>query len=158
MFDFKDSPQTYINLAGDLIDASFDPSRLKRKIVNREEKAMPYYETVFIARQDLTDSQVEQLTETMCQVIKDQGSKVIKTEKWGLRSLAYRIKKNRKGHYILIETDGSSAAVIEMDRLLGLNEDVLRSMTIRLDEPSSEPSPVMRTYKKDNDKSNKEAA
>ncbi len=100
---------------------------------------MPYYETVFIARQDLSTQQVEELKEKSCKIIEDQG-KVLRTEDWGLRNLAYRIKKNRKGHYVLIESDTAPQAIHELERTLRLNEDVLRFMTIKLDEPSKGPS------------------
>lgn len=104
---------------------------------------MAFYETVFIARQDLTDSQVEEYKEKFSNLIKEQGGKVLKTEMWGLRTLAYRIRKNRKGHYVLIESEASGAAVAELDRILGLEEDILRSMTVRLTEASSQPSPIL---------------
>lgn len=119
---------------------------------------MPYYETVFIARQDLTDGQVKELTETLSKIITDQGGKVTKTENWGLRTLAYRINKSRKGHYVLLETDTPSAAVIEMERQMRLSEDVMRSLTIRLDELSNGPSVMMKKSKHDDDKQEKEAA
>ena len=101
---------------------------------------MPFYETVFIARQDLTESQVKELTETFSKFIKDGGGKVHKTENWGLRTLAYRIRKNRKGHYVLIESDTPPAAMLEMERNMRLNEDVLRFLTVREEELSKGPS------------------
>lgn len=101
---------------------------------------MPFYETVFIARQDLSDAQVKAITEAAEKVITDGKGKVVKTENWGLRTLAYKINKNRKGHYVLIETDSPAPAVLEMERTLRLNEDVMRYMTIRLDELSKGPS------------------
>ncbi len=103
---------------------------------------MPYYETVFIARQELSAQQVEELTEKSCQTIKDLGGTIHKTENWGLRSLAYRIKKNRKGHYVLIESDAPAPAVLELERTLRLNEDILRYMTLREDELSTGPSVI----------------
>lgn len=104
---------------------------------------MPYYETVFIARQDLTESQVTTLTEDLSKVITDNGGKIHKTENWGLRKFAYKINKASKGHYILLETDAPSDALIEMERLMGLNEDVVRSQTIKIEELSDGPSVVM---------------
>ncbi|MCB1530733.1 MAG: 30S ribosomal protein S6 [Rhodospirillales bacterium] len=104
---------------------------------------MPYYETVFIARQDLSDAQVKDLTSAAEKIITDGKGKIHKTEHWGLRTLAYRIKKNRKGHYVLIESDAPAQAVAELERTLRLNEDVLRYMSIREDELSSGPSVIL---------------
>ncbi len=104
---------------------------------------MPFYETVFIARQDLSDAQVKAITEAAEQVIKDGKGKILKTENWGLRNLAYKINKNKKGHYVLIEADAPAPAVIEMERTLRLNEEVVRYMTIKLDEPSKGPSKII---------------
>ena len=101
---------------------------------------MPFYETVFIARQDLSDAQVKAITESCEKIIKDSKGKVTKTENWGLRTLAYKINKNRKGHYVLIETDTPAPAMLEVERTLRLNEDILRYMTIKLDELSKGPS------------------
>jgi len=116
---------------------------------------MPYYETVFIARQDLGTAQVEDLTKLFSDFITAGGGKILKTESWGLRQLAYRIKKNRKGHYVLIETDTPPAALLEMERNMRLHEDVLRYMSVKLDEPSKGPSPILGGH---NDSEEKEAA
>ena len=105
---------------------------------------MPYYESVFIARPDITAAQVEALTESMSAVIADGGGKVAQTEYWGLKSLAYRIKKNRKGHYTMMAIDAPPLAVKEFERNLRLNEDVLRLMTIRVEELDEEPSVMMK--------------
>lgn len=105
---------------------------------------MPLYESVFIARPDISSAQVEALTEAIKTVIADNGGEVKKTEYWGLKNLAYRIKKNRKGHYGLLNLDAPAAAVTEMERTLRFNEDVLRFMTIRVDELEEEPSVMMR--------------
>lgn len=113
---------------------------------------MSYYETVFIARQDLSESQVAALTDEMTKVITDNGGKIHKTENWGLRKFAYKINKASKGHYVLIESDAPSAAVIEMERLMGLNEDVVRAQTLREEELSSGPSIVMDKSRDDEDK------
>ncbi|MFA5593154.1 MAG: 30S ribosomal protein S6 [Micavibrio sp.] len=101
---------------------------------------MPFYETVFIARQDLSDAQVKAITESCEKIIKDGKGKITKTENWGLRTLAYKINKNKKGHYVLIEMDTPAPAMQEMERTLRLNEEVLRYMTVRLDELSKGPS------------------
>lgn len=95
---------------------------------------MPLYETVFIARQDISTQQVETLTEKMSGFVTDGEGSVTKVENWGLRNLAYKVKKNRKGHYVLMNIDAPVAAVKEMERNLLLDEDVLRHMTIRVEE------------------------
>ena len=105
---------------------------------------MAFYESVFIARQDLSTQQVEALTEQMAGVVAGHGGKIAKTEQWGLRSLAYRIKKNRKGHYTQLTIDGPAAAVQELERQLGLNEDVLRSLTLRIEAIDMEPSAILQ--------------
>ncbi len=94
---------------------------------------MAYYECVLIARQDVPSAQVEGLTSTFTGVISENGGTVTKTEYWGLKTLAYRIKKNRKGHYVLMNIDAPYPAVAEMERRMRLHEDVLRHMTIRVD-------------------------
>ncbi len=104
---------------------------------------MPFYETVFIARQDLSDAQVKTITDGCEKTLKVGGGKIHKIENWGLRTLAYRINKNRKGHYVLIESDAPPAAVQEMERTLRLNEDVLRYLTIREDELSKAQSKIL---------------
>lgn len=119
---------------------------------------MPYYETVFITRQDLTETQVKDLTDGFGKIIEKEKGKVTKTEQWGLRSLAYRINKSRKGHYTLIETDAPGDAIIELERNLRLNEDVMRYMTIKLEELSDGPSIMMDKNKYDNDDDKKKEA
>lgn len=104
---------------------------------------MPIYETVLIARQELTAKQAEELATQFSAMLTSQGGKILKTEQWGLRQLAYRINKNRKGHYVLIESDCSGPALIEMERNMRLNEDVLRYMSVRRDEASTEQSPIL---------------
>ncbi|MBY0420679.1 MAG: 30S ribosomal protein S6 [Parvularculaceae bacterium] len=104
---------------------------------------MPFYEHVFIARQDISPAQVEALTETLVKIVADHGGKIEKSEYWGLRSLQYKIKKNRKGHYSLFNIDGPPEAVLELERVEKINDDVLRSMTIRVDALDPEPSPVL---------------
>lgn len=104
---------------------------------------MPFYETVFIARQDLSAKQVEDLTEKMSEFITQGGGRIAKTENWGLRTLAYRIKKSRKAHYILIECEAPAPAVHEMERNLRLNEDVLRYLTVRREELSKAQSAIL---------------
>jgi small subunit ribosomal protein S6 len=110
---------------------------------------MPLYESVFIARQDLTPAQVETLSGTVAELITKEGGKVTKTEQWGLKTLAYRINKNKKGHYVLMNIDSPAAAIAEMERTMRINEDVLRYLTIRMDQLEEEPSVMLR--KRDED-------
>ena len=105
---------------------------------------MPLYESVFIARQDVTPAQVDALTETFEKIITGQGGSVPKKESWGLRTMAYKIKKNRKGHYVLMNIDAPADAIHEMERQMRLNEDVLRTLTTRVDELEEGPSAVLR--------------
>ncbi len=104
---------------------------------------MPLYESVFIARQDISAGQVDTLADEMEKLISDNGGSVARREYWGLRNLAYRMKKNRKGHYIMFNLDAPSEAVQEMERNLRLHEDVLRYITIRLEELRADASPMM---------------
>ena len=104
---------------------------------------MALYEHVFLARQDVSAQQVDALVEQYKGVIEANGGKVGRIENWGLKSLTYRIKKNRKGHYSLLAIDAPPAAVKEMERQLGLNEDVLRTLTVRVEELDLELSPVL---------------
>lgn len=104
---------------------------------------MPLYETVVIARSEITQAQADAAADAAVTVIETDGGSVQKREYWGLRPLAYRIKKNRKGHYILLGLDAPSAAVQEMERQLTLNEDVLRFMTVRVEEINEEPSAIL---------------
>ena len=105
---------------------------------------MPFYEHVFLARQDLAQAQVDSLAENATKIVEDNGGKVVKTETWGLRSLAYRIAKNRKAHYVALDLDAPAAAVAELERQSNINEDVIRFLTIRVDEHETGPSAMMR--------------
>ena len=104
---------------------------------------MALYETVFIARQDVPQTQVETLTNQFAEIVTGLGANVSKKEYWGLRSLTYRIKKNRKGHYTLLNIDAPSAAVKEMERTMSINEDVIRVLTVRVDSLEEGPSAIM---------------
>lgn len=106
---------------------------------------MALYETVFIARQDISASQVEALIETFAALIVEGKGEVKKREYWGLRTLAFRIKKNRKGHYVLFNIDAPAAAVAEMERNMRINEDVLRYLTVRVETLEEVPSAVMQS-------------
>ena len=104
---------------------------------------MPYYETVFISRQDISSAQVDSISDAMAEIITGDGGRISRREYWGLKSMAYRMKKNKKGHYVLFNYEAPVATVREMERLMGLNEDVLRLLTLRTDDLPEEPSVVM---------------
>ncbi|MDO9461027.1 MAG: 30S ribosomal protein S6 [Alphaproteobacteria bacterium] len=106
---------------------------------------MTTYEHVFIARQDVSPQQVDALVEAFKNVITEGGGQIGKTEYWGLRNMAYRIRKNRKGHYVLMNIDAAPAAVKEMERQMGLHEDILRFMTLRTESMDENPSAMMQS-------------
>jgi len=106
---------------------------------------MSFYENIFIARQDVTAAQVEALTDAFAAIVTEQGGKVTKREYWGLRNLSYRIKKNRKGHYMLLNLDAPAAAVVEMERNMRINEDVLRLLTVRVEALEEGPSAMLQS-------------
>lgn len=110
---------------------------------------MALYEHVFLARQDVSQQQVDALVEQYTGLITEMGGSVAKNEYWGMKSLSFRIKKNRKAHYTLMNIDAPSAAVSEMERQMGINEDVLRFMTIRVDAFEEGPSAMMRKSDRD---------
>ena len=105
---------------------------------------MPLYENVLIARQDISGAQVDTLADTFTQLIADHGGEVKKRENWGLRNLAYRMNKNRKGHYVLFNIDAPAGAVSELERNMRISEDVLRYLTIRVEAHEEGPSAVMQ--------------
>ena len=105
---------------------------------------MALYEHIFLARQDVTPQQVEALTEQIKTKIASLGGAVTKVEPWGLKSLAYRIKKNRKAHFTLLNVSAPSAAMVEVERTLSINEDVIRYLTIRVEELEVGPSAMLR--------------
>lgn len=104
---------------------------------------MPLYECVFIARQDISSAQAEQLTSDFSEIITNMGGEIKNTESWGLRSLAYKIKKNRKGHYVLMHVDAPSDAILEMERQMRINEDVLRYISLRIEEVPEGQSAIL---------------
>ncbi len=106
---------------------------------------MRLYECVIIGRQDVSSGHVEDLVNEFCSIIEKDGGSIKKREYWGLRSLAYRIKKNRKGHYILLNFETNSKTLEEFERVMGLNEDILRFMTIVIDAVEENPSVMMQT-------------
>ena len=106
---------------------------------------MALYENVFIARQDVSGAQVETLADGFAAVITENGGQVTKREYWGLRNLAYRMNKNRKGHYVLFHIEAPAAAIAELERTMRINEDVLRYLTLRVDKFDEGPSPIMQS-------------
>ncbi len=105
---------------------------------------MAFYESTFIARQDLSKQDVARLTENFSNIITSNGGKIVKTEYWGLRNLAYRIKKSRKGHYTLMAFEAGNGALNELQRNMGISEEIMRSLTIRVEKIDENPSPVMQ--------------
>ncbi|MDP2355800.1 MAG: 30S ribosomal protein S6 [Beijerinckiaceae bacterium] len=105
---------------------------------------MALYEHIYLARQDVTAQQVETMTEQFKGIIEAGGGTIAKVEYWGVKTLAYRINKNRKAHFTLINIDGPASAVAEMERQMGINEDILRVLTIRVEEHEDGPSAMMR--------------
>jgi small subunit ribosomal protein S6 len=109
-----------------------------------KEAAVPLYEHVFLARQDLSQAQVDALATTATEIIEANQGKVAKTEAWGLKNLAYKIKRNRKAHFVLLNIEAPAGVIAELERQTSINEDVIRYMTVRVDELESEPSVQMR--------------
>lgn len=110
---------------------------------------MPLYEHVFLARQDISAQQVESMTEDFKTLIQNAGGEIAKTEYWGLKNLAYKIRKNRKAHYTLLNIDAPHEAVAEMERQMRLSSDVIRFLTLRVEEHDNDPSPMMKRSDKD---------
>ena len=116
---------------------------------------MPLYEHVFLARQDLAQAQVDTLAENATNILSENGGKVVKTETWGLKSLAYKIQKNRKAHFVMLEVDAPPAAMAELERQTSINEDVIRFMTIRVDAHEAGPSAMMKRAERDRTRSSR---
>jgi len=131
--------QSLVNGVRKDLNAPFFEMRLKMNGVH-----MPLYEHVFISRQDLSNAQAEGLIEHFGTVLADNGGKVIESEYWGVKTMAYKINKNRKGHYAFLKTDAPAAAVQEMERLMRLHDDVMRVLTIKVDEHAEGPSVQMQ--------------
>src|SRR5215213_1516180 len=112
---------------------------------------MPLYEHVFLSRQDVSAQQVEELTAQFQGIVEEMGGKVTKTEQWGVKSLSYRLRKNRKAHFTLLNLDAPSAALNEIERQERLSEDVLRYLTVRVGEHEEGPSAMMRKVDRDRD-------
>ena len=117
-----------------------------------EGQDMALYEHVFLARQDLAQAQVDALAEIATKIVNDNEGRVVKTENWGLRSLAYKIAKNRKAHYVMLEIDAPGNVIAELERQTQINEDVIRYMTVRVDELEQGPSAMMRKQERDRER------
>ncbi|MEO5867431.1 MAG: 30S ribosomal protein S6 [Sphingomonas sp.] len=113
---------------------------------------MALYEHVFLARQDLAQAQVDALAEAATDIVKNHKGKVVKTESWGLRSLAYKIAKNRKAHYVMLEIDAPGDVIAELERQTQINEDVIRYMTVKVDALEDGPSVMMRKQERDRER------
>jgi small subunit ribosomal protein S6 len=113
---------------------------------------MALYEHVFLARQDLAQAQVDALAENATKIINDNNGRVVKTESWGLRSLAYKIAKNRKAHYVMLEIDAPGEVVAELERQTQINEDVIRYMTVKVEALEEGPSVMMRKSDRDRER------
>ncbi len=113
---------------------------------------MPLYEHVFLARQDASTQQVEELTTQMTGIVEQAGGKVTKTENWGVRSLTYRMNKNRKAHFVLLNIDAPSAAIAEIERQERISEDVIRYLSVRVEEHEDGPSAMMRKADRDSER------
>ena len=125
-------------------------------VLNQKEGAsMPLYEHIYLARQDVSPQQVEEMTNNMTEVLTQGGGKVTKNEYWGLKSLSYRIKKNRKAHYSLLNIDAPAPAVAEMERQMRINEDIIRFLTVRVDELEEGPSAMLQKRDRDDDRSDR---
>ena len=110
---------------------------------------MALYEHVFLARQDLSQAQVDALAAAATEIVEQNGGKVAKTETWGLKNLAYKIDRNRKAHFVLLNLEGPGAVVEELERQTRINEDVIRYMTVRVEEHEGGPSVMMRKNERD---------
>ncbi|MBN8841222.1 MAG: 30S ribosomal protein S6 [Sphingomonadales bacterium] len=113
---------------------------------------MALYEHVFLARQDLAQAQVDAMAEAATKIVEAHNGKIIKTETWGLRSLAYRIAKNRKAHYVMIEIDAPGDTIAELERQNQINEDIIRYMTVKVDGHEEGPSVMMRKQERDRER------
>ncbi|MDQ2877809.1 MAG: 30S ribosomal protein S6 [Pseudomonadota bacterium] len=113
---------------------------------------MALYEHVFLARQDLAQAQVDALAEAATEIVKNHKGTVVKTENWGLRSLAYKIAKNRKAHYVMLEIDAPGDVIAELERQTQINEDVIRYMTVKVDAHEEGPSVMMRKQERDRER------
>ena len=116
----------------------------QRSVILKKEAAVPLYEHVFLARQDLSQAQVDALAATATEIVETNNGKVTKTETWGLKNLAYKIERNRKAHFVLLNIEAPAGVVAELERQTAINEDVIRWLTVRVDELEAGPSVQMR--------------
>ena len=116
----------------------------QRSVRQMKEAAVPLYEHVFLARQDLSQAQVDALAAAATEIVESNQGKVAKTETWGLKNLAYKIKRNRKAHFVLLNIDAPAGVIAELERQTAINEDVIRYMSVRVDEHETGPSVQMR--------------
>jgi small subunit ribosomal protein S6 len=116
----------------------------RQRSVGKKVSNMALYEHVFLARQDLAQAQVDVLAATATEIVESNGGQIVKTETWGLRSLAYKIAKNRKAHYVMLEFTAPNNVVAELERQTQINEDIIRYMTIKVDAHEAGPSAMMR--------------
>jgi small subunit ribosomal protein S6 len=131
--------------------------RFSEKIVlKKERRPMPLYEHVFLSRQDVSAQQVEELTAQYKGIIEGLGGKITKSEYWGVKSLSFRMRKNRKAHFSLFNIDGPHAAIAEIERQEGINEDVLRFLTIRVEAHEEGPSAMMRKVDRDRERDDRD--
>ena len=123
-----------------------------------KEAAVPLYEHVFLARQDLSQAQVDALAATATEIVEANQGKVTKTETWGLKNLAYKIKRNRKAHFVLLNIEAPAGVIAELERQTAINEDVIRWLTVRVDEHESGPSVQMRKSDRDDRRAHRDRA
>jgi small subunit ribosomal protein S6 len=121
----------------------------QRSVEREKDDAVPLYEHVFLARQDLSQSQVDALASTATEIVENNQGTVHKTETWGLKNLAYKIKRNRKAHFVMLNIEATGDTILELERQTAINEDVIRWMTIRVDEHEAGPSVMMRKSDRD---------
>ena len=124
----------------------------QRSVTNVKEAAVALYEHVFLARQDLSQAQVDALAAQATEIVETNGGKVTKTETWGLKSLAYKIARNRKAHFVLLNIDAPSAAIAEIERQERISEDVIRYLSVRVEELEEGPSAMMRKADRDRER------
>jgi small subunit ribosomal protein S6 len=120
--------------------------------IGNEGRDMALYEHTFLARQDLAQAQVDALAEIATKIVNDNEGRVVKTENWGLRSLAYKIAKNRKAHYVMLEIDAPGSVIAELERQTQINEDIIRYMTVKVDTLEEGPTVMMRKQDRDRER------
>lgn len=120
-------------------------------LVNLGASIMPFYESVFILRQDISSTDVDKITEDFTKIVKECGSSVIKNEYWGFRNLAYEIGNNKKGHYVLLGLEADTDTIKELERRMKLNENIIRFSTVAVDSMSKDPSPILKGKNTENE-------